>query len=52
MLDVCRVFKTAAEVETMRYVALVASNAHVAIMRAHKEHAFEFDLEAKFKYQV
>lgn len=52
LLTECRVFKTPMEVEAMRYVAYVASNAHVSIMRSINEMSFEYDLEAKFKYEI
>ncbi len=49
----CRVTKSDAEVEVMRYCAWVASNAHVAVMRmATKECHFEYELEAKFLYEI
>ncbi len=47
-----RVTKCAEEVDVMRYCAWVASNAHVEVMRAAKECAFEYELEAKFLYEI
>lgn len=48
----CRVTKSAQEVEVMRYCAWVASNAHVAVMRHSKECEYEYELEAKFLYEI
>lgn len=48
----CRVTKSPQEVEVMRYCAWVASNAHVAVMRHSKECEFEYELEAKFLYEI
>lgn len=51
-LALCRVIKSAEEIEAMRYVALVASNAHVEVMRTAHECSFEYELEAKFLYEI
>lgn len=48
----CRVTKSVQEVEVMRYCAWVASNAHVAVMRHSKECEYEYELEAKFLYEI
>lgn len=48
----CRVTKSAAEVEVMRYVAFVASNAHAEMMRSASENTFEYEFEAKFMYEI
>lgn len=52
LLAHCRVTKSAAEVEVMRYVAYVASNAHVEMMRSAHENTFEYEFEAKFMYEI
>mmetsp|Transcript_114786 Transcript_114786/g.225206 ORF Transcript_114786/g.225206 Transcript_114786/m.225206 type:complete len:535 (-) Transcript_114786:203-1807(-) len=52
LLAHCRVIKSPAEQEVMRYVAMVASNAHVEMMRCASECTFEFDFEAKFLYEI
>mmetsp|Transcript_4138 Transcript_4138/g.6774 ORF Transcript_4138/g.6774 Transcript_4138/m.6774 type:complete len:572 (+) Transcript_4138:56-1771(+) len=62
-LSTCRVIKSEEEIEVMRYVANVASNAHSEVMRSVKNHdssststtgppKFEFELEAKFQYEI
>lgn len=48
----CRVIKSKDEIEVMRYVANVASNAHVEVMRSIKEYSFKYELEAKFLYEI
>ena len=48
----CRVTKNEEEVEVMRYTANVASNAHAELMRSAKECSFEYELEAKFQYEI
>ena len=48
----CRVTKSAAEIEVMRYVAWVASNAHAEMMRTASENSFEYEFEAKFLYEI
>lgn len=52
LLSQARVTKSADEVEVMRYVANVASNAHVEVMRSIKNCTFEYELEAKFLYEI
>lgn len=52
LLSQARVTKSRDEVEVMRYVANVASNAHVEVMRTIKTAAFEYELEAKFLYEI
>lgn len=47
-----RVTKCPMEVEVMRYAAFVASNAHVETMRDAKNCEFEYELEAKFCYEI
>jgi Xaa-Pro dipeptidase len=47
-----RVTKSSEEVAVMRYVAFVASNAHVEVMRTIKSASFEYELEAKFLYEI
>lgn len=51
-LSKCRVTKNAEEVELMHYCAVIASNAHVEVMRSIKSCSFEFELEAKFLYEI
>lgn len=51
-LATARVTKNADEVATMRYAAYVASNAHVATMRAAAPGQMEFELEATFMYNI
>lgn len=52
LLAHCRVTKSAAELEVMRYVANVASNAHAELMRTAHENTFEYEFEAKFQYEI
>lgn len=52
LLSNCRVTKCAQEIDVMRYAAYVASNAHVEVMRAAKDCCFEYELEAKFQYEI
>ena len=52
ILSTARVTKSSEEVEVMRYAAYVASNAHVAVMRQAKDCEFEYELEAKFMYEI
>jgi len=51
-LSTARVTKSEHEISTMRYCALVASNAHVEVMRTAKEGMYEYELEAKFLYEI
>ena len=51
-LSTARVTKSAAEIEVMRYCAWVASQAHVEVMRFAKEGMCEYELEAKFNYEI
>lgn len=52
LLSTARVIKSAAEIEVMRYCAYVASNAHVEVMRNIRNCSFEYELEAKFLYEI
>lgn len=52
LLSTCRVTKSAAEIDVMRYVAYVASNAHTELMRTAHECSFEYELEARFQYEI
>ena len=52
VLSHCRVTKSAIEIEVMRYCAYVASNAHVEVMRTVSDCEFEYELEAKFIYEI
>jgi len=47
-----RVVKSAEEIEVMKYVAMVGSNAHVAVMRMARAGMIEYELEAQFLYEV
>jgi Xaa-Pro dipeptidase len=47
-----RVHKSAEEVELMRYVAYVASCAHVEVMKIANKCSYEYELEAKFLYEI
>ena len=48
----CRVRKSAAELEVMRYVSHVTSAAHVVVMRGAKPGMMEYQLEAAFMHHV
>ena len=52
ILSNCRVIKSAYEIDVMRYCAYVASNAHVEVMRSAKDCSIEYELEAKFLYEI
>lgn len=52
LLAQCRVHKSNEEIELMRYVALAGSNAHVEVMRIANKCSFEFELEAKFLFEI
>jgi Xaa-Pro dipeptidase len=52
LLSHCRVTKSEREIEVMRYAAYVASNAHAEMMRHAKACTFEYELEAKFQYEI
>lgn len=47
-----RVTKSPDEIEAMRYAAFVASNAHVEVMRTTGAGMMEYELEAKFMYEI
>jgi Xaa-Pro dipeptidase len=47
-----RVIKNNEELSLMHYVAVVGSNAHVEVMRQIKSCEFEYELEAKFLYEI
>lgn len=47
-----RVLKNAEEIAVMHYASWVASNAHVEVMRSISSSTFEYDLEAKFLYEI
>jgi len=51
-LRVCRVTKSPAEIEIMRYVVGVTAEAHKAMMRAVKPGMMEYQLEATFLYHA
>ena len=52
LLSLSRVIKSPEEIEVMRYCAYVASNAHVAVMKAARSCSFEYELEAKFLFEI
>eukprot|EP01040_Poterioochromonas_malhamensis_P010221 gene10220-11118_t len=52
LISQTRVHKSVEEIEMMRYSAYVASNAHVEVMRIAKHCKFEYELEAKFLYEI
>lgn len=51
-LSTSRVTKSAYEIEVMEYCAWVASNAHVEVMRSTHPGLNEYELEAKFLYEI
>jgi len=51
-LSTARVTKSEREIDVMRYCAWVASNAHVEVMRTTKADMLEYELEAKFLYEI
>uniref|UniRef100_A0A7S0XDB6 Xaa-Pro dipeptidase n=1 Tax=Chromulina nebulosa TaxID=96789 RepID=A0A7S0XDB6_9STRA len=51
-LSSARVLKSDYEIEVMRYCAYIASNAHVEVMRLAKPGLYEYELEAKFRYEI
>lgn len=48
----CRVVKSAAELDLMRYVSYATSQAHVAVMRSTKANDYEYQLEARFLARI
>ena len=52
VLAECRAGKSAAELELMRYVSWVSSEAHVAVMRDAKPGMMEYQLEARFLFHI
>jgi Xaa-Pro dipeptidase len=48
----CRVHKTDAEVELLRYVNGVSSAAHVEVMRMCRPGMYEYQLEARFLHEI
>lgn len=52
ILSTSRVTKSDQEVIAMRYSAFVASNAHVQVMKSTKSGMNEYELEAKFLYEI
>ena len=40
------------DIVIIRYCAYVASNAHVEVMRSAKQFDFEYELEAKFLFEI
>jgi len=51
-LSTARVVKSAGEIDVMRYCAWVASQAHVEVMRMVAPGLAEYELEAKFAYEI
>lgn len=51
-LSTARVTKNSEELEAMRYAAYVASNAHVQVMRSTTAGMMEYELEARFRYEI
>ena len=52
ILSTARVTKSDAEINVMAYSAYVASNAHVAVMRSTAPGMIEYELEARFMYEI
>lgn len=52
IVSLARVIKSPDEIEVMRYCAYVASNAHAEVMRYAKTCSFEYELEAKFLFEI
>lgn len=52
LLSHCRVTKSPEEITVMRYAANVASMAHVSVMREFSTFSFEYEMEAKFLYEI
>jgi Xaa-Pro dipeptidase len=52
VISLARVTKIDSEIVAMWYSALVASNAHVEVMRSVSEGMVEYELEAKFLYEI
>ena len=52
VLAECRAGKSPAELELMRYVSWVSSEAHVAVMRDAKPGMMEYQLEARFLFHI
>jgi Xaa-Pro dipeptidase len=51
-LSTARVTKNTEELKAMRYSAYVASNAHVQVMRSTSAGMMEYELEARFRYEI
>ena len=52
VLATARVTKSDQEIEAMWYASLVASQAHVAVMRSARVGMCEYELEARFLYEI
>jgi Xaa-Pro dipeptidase len=51
-LSECRVIKTPEEIELLRWLCRVSSDAHVAVMRSIKPGALEYQMESRFLHEV
>eukprot|EP01041_Mallomonas_annulata_P004171 gene4171-8290_t len=51
-LSMIRAVKSEYEIEVMKYVAWVGSNAHVTVMRNTQIGMMEYQLEARFQYEI
>ena len=51
-LTKARITKSLAEIEVMRYSSYIASEAHVETMKSAYVGMMEFELEAKFRYEI
>lgn len=52
VLSECRVIKSDAEIDVMRYASYATSQAHVAVMRSAKPGDYEYQLEARFLARI
>ena len=52
VLTTARVTKSDQEIEAMWYASLIASQAHVAVMRSTRVGMCEYELEARFLYEI
>jgi Xaa-Pro dipeptidase len=52
LLSLCRVTKLPEEIAIMTYCSNISSYAHVEVMRNSKKCEFEFELEARFLFEI